>query len=441
MNVNRRYNAILKVGEQKKQYCGLTATIIKYNSYKNIDVVFSNGNVREGITYGNFSMGCIGPSKDKKYQHNALIESDRIGMSKQMKCGDVAKIIVYKKASDISVLFSDGTVIEHKTMSLFNKGYIGNPNIPHKRVGESRKMRCGMNATITDYKTRDNIVVTFEDGEVVRSTYDKFKNETIQNPNLPVPRQISTNCRKDRVGETRVMRCGLKATIKEYYNSDNITVVFENGTERTNKSYYNFLYGDISPIPKDFSVEDHFGEVETMNCGLRAVIIRFSNTLDLDVAFENGEIRNNCTYQNFKKGNIKPLSLHLNRIMSEKINIKNDKYKERIGETLMQNCGQEATIIDYRNSMSLDVEFPDGSKVYNRRYDDFKRGRIKSPNVPHHKFKDRTGETRIMNCGLRATIIRYSGIQDIDVEFETGEVKEHIWYGNFLKGALQPQTI
>ena len=33
---------------------------------------------------------------------------------------------------------------------------------------------------------------------------------------------------------------------------------------------------------------------------------------------------------------------------------------------------------------------------------------------------DRLGETRMMNCGMEATIIRYGGATDIDVRFEDG---------------------
>ena len=43
---------------------------------------------------------------------------------------------------------------------------------------------------------------------------------------------------------------------------------------------------------------------------------------------------------------------------------------------------------------------------------------------------DRLGETRMMNCGMEATIIRYGNAGDIDVRFEDGSVVEHKAYGN-----------
>ena len=46
---------------------------------------------------------------------------------------------------------------------------------------------------------------------------------------------------------------------------------------------------------------------------------------------------------------------------------------------------------------------------------------------------DRLGETRMMNCGMEATIIRYNGIRDIDVRFEDEAVAVHKRYDAFKK--------
>ena len=40
------------------------------------------------------------------------------------------------------------------------------------------------------------------------------------------------------------------------------------------------------------------------------------------------------------------------------------------------------------------------------------------------KFIDRTGEKKMMNCGLEATIIRYGSNKDIDVQFEDGQAQK-----------------
>ena len=46
---------------------------------------------------------------------------------------------------------------------------------------------------------------------------------------------------------------------------------------------------------------------------------------------------------------------------------------------------------------------------------------------------NRLGETRMINCGMKATIIRYGKADDIDVRFEDEAVVEHKLYRKFKK--------
>jgi len=94
---------------------------------------------------------------------------------------------------------------------------------------------------------------------------------------------------------------------------------------------------------------------------------------------------------------------------------------DRVGETRMMKCGMKATIIRYGGATDIDVRFEDETVVKNRWYRNFKKGEIANPNIK--TFAEvRLGETRMMNCGMEATIIRYGGATDIDVRFEDGAV-------------------
>ena len=53
---------------------------------------------------------------------------------------------------------------------------------------------------------------------------------------------------------------------------------------------------------------------------------------------------------------------------------------------------------------------------------------------------DRLGETKMMNCGMKATIVRYGRYEDIDVRFEDGSMVEHKAYSAFKKGEIAIQT-
>ena len=109
---------------------------------------------------------------------------------------------------------------------------------------------------------------------------------------------------------------------------------------------------------------------------------------------------------------------------------------DRLGETRMMNCGMEATIIRYGNATDIDVRFEDGAVTKHKAYKEFGNGKIANPNV-----KDRLGEARMMNCGMKATIARYNGVRDIDVRFEDGIVMEHKSYSKFKRGNIaHPST-
>ena len=216
---------------------------------------------------------------------------------------------------------------------------------------------------------------------------------------------------KDRTGEKRMMNCGLEATIIRYGNSKDIDIQFEDGQVVYHKLYSSFKKGTIAP-PIDPRKTVHIGEKRMMNCGLEATIIRYGSSHDIDVQFEDGQVVYHRDYSSFKRGTI---ALPV----------------ERVGEKRMMNCGLEATIIRYGSYMDIDVQFEDGQVVYHRDYSSFKRGTIALP-------VERVGEKRMMNCGLKATIIRYGSNRDIDVQFEDGQVVYHSYYSSFKKGEIAP---
>ena len=112
---------------------------------------------------------------------------------------------------------------------------------------------------------------------------------------------------------------------------------------------------------------------------------------------------------------------------------KTDRLDEtRLGETRIMNCGMEATIIRYNRCDNINVRFKDGAVVKHRKYREFKKGEIANPNMK----ASRLGKTRMMNCGIGATIIRYNTAKDIDIRFEDGTVVEHKSYSKFKKGGI-----
>ena len=113
---------------------------------------------------------------------------------------------------------------------------------------------------------------------------------------------------------------------------------------------------------------------------------------------------------------------------------------DRLGETRMMNCGMEATIIRYGGATDIDVRFEDGTIVEHKSYAPFKKGEIANPNIKT-SAENCLGETHMMNCGMEATIIRYGKYTDIDVRFEDGTIVEHKSYASFKKGEIAHQSL
>ena len=129
-----------------------------------------------------------------------------------------------------------------------------------------------------------------------------------------------------------------------------------------------------------------------------------------------------------------------------------DKSK-RIGTTVKMNCGMKATVIEYRNHKDIDIQFEDGTVIKKRQWDEFQNGSIQNPNFMNAlnkgnslvlgKTKSRIGTSKVMNCGLKATITNYRNANDIDVTFDTptGQVLiPHKKYQHFQSGSIKCQV-
>ena len=62
--------------------------------------------------------------------------------------------------------------------------------------------------------------------------------------------------------------------------------------------------------------------------------------------------------------------------------VKVSKNKERLGETVIQNCGEVAVIVEYVNSMDITIQFKTTGELVKTRYDKFVGGNVKSHFTP-----------------------------------------------------------
>lgn len=55
----------------------------------------------------------------------------------------------------------------------------------------------------------------------------------------------------------------------------------------------------------------------------------------------------------------------------------------------------------------------------------------------YNLLNERVNEIRIMNNGLKATIIKYNNANNIDIQFENGQILKKIQYHRFKKGGIK----
>jgi len=72
-------------------------------------------------------------------------------------------------------------------------------------------------------------------------------------------------------------------------------------------------------------------------------IIKYNGANDIDVQFENGFIKRNVAYKEFKKGSID-----------------GNDYSKRIGEIRYNNFRSKITVIDYINYGNVHIKFDNG---------------------------------------------------------------------------------
>ncbi len=102
-----------------------------------------------------------------------------------------------------------------------------------------------------------------------------------------------------------------------------------------------------------------------------------------------------------------------------------------IGESRIMDCGEECSIIAYRKSDDIDIQFKDGLILKNCSYSDFLDNKIKHPTKKISIRRKRKGRSEMMKCGMHCTIISYKTSSNIDIKFEDGVVLQNQKYNTF----------
>ncbi len=394
---NPSCNQYSKKGEERVMRNGQSAVVIEYRKERDIDIMFEDGTIVEHIVYGNFKKGLISNPNvvhDGRKEGGLFEKKDFAGITKRMNNGQEATIIRYNGFNDIDVQFEDGTIVEHKQMSAFREGNIGNPNI-HRSHGELEIIEYLVDKSIwfeQEYSFNDlrgknkgklrfdfavfdgqgNLVLLIEyQGKQHFEAVDFFNGEVGLSE-----REVNDNLKKT------YCKCHSIDLLEIKYDSEDIPSQIEKALrgKPTGKKEYN------EESAKHVMRYSKIGMSNVMSNGQNATIIAYRGALDIDVRFEDGTIVCGKNYRDFSIGHIRnPNYLPVN---PKKRQLKHNQV-ERNGETRMMNNGQTATIIAYRSTLDIDVKFEDGYVAYKKTYNSFKQGKIRNHSIINKNYKKR----------------------------------------------------
>lgn len=112
---------------------------------------------------------------------NNLIQNKRVGEINYNKNGEEMTIIEYNNCSDILVKFTDGHIV-HAQYGNFKRGGVKNANDILTRTGEISFNKSNKKMQIIKYNNYKDIIIEFDDGFIIKSTYQQFKNGEVANP-------------------------------------------------------------------------------------------------------------------------------------------------------------------------------------------------------------------------------------------------------------------
>ncbi|MEE0965085.1 MAG: hypothetical protein U0L73_12925 [Ruminococcus bromii] len=245
--------------------------------------------------------------------------------------------------------------------------------------------------------------------------------------------------KNDHTGETAIAKNGMKMTIIVYRNSKDIDVQFDDGAKRENVSYVNFKKGNIRH-PKEQErranlKNTRIGETRKAKNGLTMKITEYNNYDDIIVEFQDKEL----TGQNH---NTKVRTRYGNFKKGEVLNPNySSRYasilkqrKERLNMSKIANNGQKMSIKEYHNANEIIVEFDDDNKT--RVKTTYESFKRGQVGNPNYNNKY-IGKTSIASNGMTMTIIAYRKCHDIDVQFEDGAIRKGVTYSCFTKGNVR----
>jgi len=279
---------------------------------------------------------------------------NRVGERRQMSNGEWATITCYNGCKDCTVVFDDGTVREHMSYDSFKNGVIsknGKSGNFIDRTGERKQMSNGEWVTVIRYGGWGDCDFRFDNGVVKHGKkYRGFSDGTLSS--LSREGQTSQECKEKYIGTKWKQKCGKTAEIIDYFDWNNCTVRFDDGTLKTGVKVGRLKEGKVGYGSKrKLRTSDMLmGSSKRMNCGLTAQIVGFtkskSGVKKCVLQFENGE-RTSVTMPSYDAGTVLPPSM---------------KPSSKVGKVFVADNGFKVRVVSWAGNGKYLFEFQDGKR-------------------------------------------------------------------------------
>lgn len=260
----------------------------EYSHTKNKDDEGKNKIVEKlGIKLYRFrEPGCSGVSG-----RNYILEDSRF-MSASLEC--------CLKSFVRDVLKKDDKFINFEKDKRTIKEYVSNNKRATIHLYEKKKMNNGMVAEIIKMSSCRNITVQFDNGEIVKTRWERFSTGSVAVPSCYA---------RNHIGDKKIQNRGNEeAEIIEVKDANHITVKFKDGTIVKDRKYEDFIHGAIGkpgiPQLRRTLKNERLWTEKIMRNGMKAKIVRYGSANDIDIKFSNGTIVMHKTYANFCSGSV-----------------------------------------------------------------------------------------------------------------------------------------
>lgn len=379
-------------------------TIVKHKSY----YCFSRGEIRNpNVNYADYSKPSIKPM-NKRNGEKGYSNASKIGM----------RIIEYRNANSIDIVFDDGLVYLNKYYGQFAAGQIKHPTDFENgiHIEKLAYIKSGIYYYICTHPdwTESKILPMSE-------IWDKPFGAKIDKALEPI------DAKDYHVGMTVKAKNGHMMTVIADNGAKDITVQFDDGTivyHQRRKSFCDHFirYPDKTSNPESNKTrkDRHIDEIWFDKDGNKMRIIEFNSNSNVTIQYDDGLILKDKEYRVIKRGaRLRPKSMR--------------------GKVVTSRSGIKMTCIADRNWDDIDVRFDDGTIVQH-----VSRSQFLERAVAHPKYNARTtalkskriGETYIMDNGHTGKLVEYINAKDITIEYEYGLLYRHMTYQAFKTGRV-----